>query len=249
MTTYFVQMPEWLLAAAVRRMPVERGVWGAAMLAELAQLQQPTARWLFALSCLRVALFPPGGFPMNDRRKYWLTTIRAAACVGLLFMGMAAFLAFWDTPEIPPGKILISLLVFLGNWLLFTLILTPLVSGLRAGEPVAMKHLLNPFGAAILFGLLLIAPFAFMEYWNNPRIQSGEFRFPFLLFYAMWLPPTVFFLTATPIVRRLRAGESILAHPMALLLRVGFLVFLAISWAGIIRNEMPCFLGGVPGCD
>ena len=59
MTAYFSQMPERLLTAVVRHMPAERGVWGAAMLAELAQLQQPAARWQFALGCARVALFPP----------------------------------------------------------------------------------------------------------------------------------------------------------------------------------------------
>jgi hypothetical protein len=247
----FTQIPERLLAWAVRRMPAERREWGAAMLAELAQLRHPATRWQFALSCVRVALFPPrrGGFLMDERRKYWLTTVRAAALFGLLMMGTAAFLAFWDTSEIPPGKIPISLLVFCGNWLVFTLILIPLVSGLRAGEPVVMKHLLLPFGAAALFGLLLITPFAYMEYWNNPRIQSGEFRFPFMLFYALWLSPTVFFLAAIPIVRRLRAGESILSHPIPLLLRVAFLALLTLGWVGLLRDQMPCFLGGVPGCD
>lgn len=49
--------PSLLLSFAVRRMPTERGEWGAAMLAELAQLQQPFARWRFALGCMRVALF------------------------------------------------------------------------------------------------------------------------------------------------------------------------------------------------
>ena len=51
--------PTLLLTSAVRRMPAERDEWGAAMLAELAQLQQPFARWRFALGCTRVALFPP----------------------------------------------------------------------------------------------------------------------------------------------------------------------------------------------
>ncbi len=250
-TGFFTQIPERLLATAVRHMPAERSEWGAAMLAELAQLRHPVTRWQFALSCVRVALFPPhrGGLLMNERRKYWFANFGVAAFFGLLMMGIAAFLVFLDTPETPPGKTLISLLVFGGNWLIFTLILTPIVSGLRADEPVVMKHLLIPFGAAVLFGLLLIAPFAFMEYWNNPRIQSGEFRFPFMLFYALWLSPTVFFLAATPIVRRLRAGESILAHPLPLLLRVALLAFLAIGWITLLGDQMPCFLGGVPGCD
>ncbi len=51
--------PGLLLTIAVRRMPAERCEWGEAMLAELAQLQNPSARWRFALGCVCVALFPP----------------------------------------------------------------------------------------------------------------------------------------------------------------------------------------------
>lgn len=51
--------PGRLLASAVQRMPEERRDWGAAMLAELGQLQRSSSRWWFALSCVRVALFPP----------------------------------------------------------------------------------------------------------------------------------------------------------------------------------------------
>jgi hypothetical protein len=52
-------LPRRLLTRAVRRMPAARAEWGAAMLAELAQLRHPLTRWQFALGCLRVALFPP----------------------------------------------------------------------------------------------------------------------------------------------------------------------------------------------
>jgi hypothetical protein len=53
-------IPSRLLAAVVGRMPDDRREWGDAMLGELAQLQGSTRRWSFAVSCLRVALFPPG---------------------------------------------------------------------------------------------------------------------------------------------------------------------------------------------
>jgi hypothetical protein len=47
-------IPRLLLTVAVRRMPVERREWGEAMLAELAQLQNKSTRWRFALGCARV---------------------------------------------------------------------------------------------------------------------------------------------------------------------------------------------------
>jgi hypothetical protein len=80
-------MPKLLLTLAVRRMPADRGDWGAAMLAELAQLQHPATRWQFALGCTCVALFPPGqGGLMNNTIKTITTNSRAAALVGLLFI-------------------------------------------------------------------------------------------------------------------------------------------------------------------
>ncbi len=244
-------LPEKLLGAALRWMPEERSEWGAAMLAELAHLQQPRARWQFAWGCARVALFPPrrGGFFMNDRMKHWRTSLGVAAIFSLLINGTLMLLAFFsDNPEIQAGGPPVPLLDFFRNWLVLSLIFTPIVSGLRANQSTSMKHWLIPLSTATLFGLLLIAPFAFMEWSNNPGVRSGEFAFPFTLFFGMWLAPTVFFLNATPIVRGLRAGEAILAHPVSLLLRVAFLAFLAIGWLSLLRDQMPCFRG-VPNCD
>jgi hypothetical protein len=182
--------------------------------------------------------------------KHWRTTFGVAALFSLLLNGLLSSLAFFSgNPEVQSGEGPMPFLDFFRNSLVLTLIFVPIVSGLRGGEPVSVKHWLRPLGAAVLFGLLLIAPFALMEWLNNPRIQSGEFSFPVTLFFGLWLMPTVFFLMATPVVRGLRAGEPILAHPFALLLRVVILAFVAIGWVNLLRDQMPCFLGGVPGCD
>lgn len=63
--------PGRLLAAAARQMPEERRDWGAAMLAELNQIQGLSERWWFALGCIRVALFPPA-------TKEWLPGVLGA---------------------------------------------------------------------------------------------------------------------------------------------------------------------------
>ncbi|MDX2042601.1 MAG: hypothetical protein SF097_15375 [Acidobacteriota bacterium] len=246
------KLPEKLLGAALRWMPEERSEWGAAMLAELAHLQHPRARWQFAWGCARVALFPPRRvvFRMNDRMKHWRTTFGTAALFSFLIVVVNTFLLFMtDNPETHPGLHEFQFyLDFFRGWFLNTLVLTLIVSGLRASQSTSMKHWLIPLSTATLFGLLLIAPFAFMEYWNNPGIRSGEFAFPFVLFFGLWLSPALFFLAATPIVRRLRAGEAILAHPIPLLLRVAFLAFLVLGWVSLLRDQMPCFRG-VPNCD
>jgi hypothetical protein len=48
-----------LLAATAAMLPEERRDWGAAMIAELAQVRDRSARWWFATGCATVALFPP----------------------------------------------------------------------------------------------------------------------------------------------------------------------------------------------
>jgi hypothetical protein len=83
--------PGLLLTRAVRLMPAERGEWGAAMLAELARLQHPTTRWRFALSCARVALFPPRKdgvlqTVMNYKLEGIIATLGSAALIGLILV-------------------------------------------------------------------------------------------------------------------------------------------------------------------
>lgn len=187
---------------------------------------------------------------MNDRMKHWLTNVGIAALFSLPVQVIIEFLVFYsDGAATHPGRFSFPFPDFFRGWLLGTFVFTFIVSGLRAEKTMGTKHLLTTFGAAVLFGLLLIAPFAWMEWSNNPRIQSGEFKFPFALFFGLWLMPVVFFLGAMPIVRTLLAGEAILAYPRALLLRVALLAFVAIGWVNLVRDQMPCFLGGVPGCD
>ena len=240
--------PLWILTAAVSRMPAERGEWGAAMRAELAHIQCPRKRWQFACGCARAALFPPGngGFPMNDRMKHWLWAFAASAVFVLLVIGTNAYLETRERPQIRPGHMALRLIA---QWLISTVVFTAIVYRRGAGEPQQMRSWFTTFGAAALFGLLAAGPFAFLEVWNNPRIRSGEFEFPFKLFLGLWTLPMMLFLTTTPIVRGLRAGEGVLAQPIAFALRATFLAFVSAMWLFRLWDQMPCFLGGVPGCD
>jgi hypothetical protein len=78
--------PQKLLDVALRWMPEERREWGLAMQAELAQLRHPAARWQFALSCVRVALFPPDPGGPNVMLKSMLGTLTAAALIGFVLL-------------------------------------------------------------------------------------------------------------------------------------------------------------------
>jgi hypothetical protein len=183
---------------------------------------------------------------MNERLKHGLPVFGAAAVLALLFAGPAAVRNGWDQP-IRMGDVQIGILP--GGWLVIAVVFTLIAYRRAAGKPERMRDWLMTFGAAALFGALAVAPFAFMEVWNTPGIRSGELAFPFALFHGMWLFPTMLFLGVTPIVRGARAGESVIAHPIALVLRTAFLTLVAAGWLFLLWDQMPCFLGGVPGCD
>ena len=169
-----------------------------------------------------------------------------AAILALLFVGPVAVAHGWDQP-IRMGRFTIGLLPV--GWLIFALIFTLIAHRRTVGEPQRITHWLMTFGAAALFGVLAVSPFAFMEVYNNPGIRSGEFAFPYALFHGMWLFPTMLFLAATPIVHGVRAGERVTAHPITLILRIAFVTLVATGWLFMLWDQMPCFLGGVPGCD
>lgn len=51
-----------------------------------------------------------------------------------------------------------------------------------------------------------------------------------------------------PMVREARAGNSLIANPFSLVLRVAVLILIAWLWIGSVVDQMPCF-PGVPNCD
>ena len=108
-----------------------------------------------------------------------------------------------------------------------------------------MKNsLIHPRSAALI-SLLLVFPFMILELINRRNFHEG---FPVTLFVVMWLLPMMFILTVMPIVRNVRAGNSIVANPINLVLRAVFLALIALMWMGILIDQMHCFLG-VPNCD
>lgn len=130
-------LPDRMLAWAVRRMPAERREWGVAMLAELAALRRPATRWRFALSCTRVALFPPrsGGF-MRDYLKQSITTFGLAALGSLLFIMPLAWLEIRNYPPVARDWREFPIPLFIVLWLLpavFIFTLAPLARTVRAG--------------------------------------------------------------------------------------------------------------------
>jgi hypothetical protein len=108
-----------------------------------------------------------------------------------------------------------------------------------------MQTILTNLRSPSIISFLLILPLMIMEVVNRRNFNEG---FPIPLFVFMWLLPMLFILTVMPIVRNVRSGNSIIANPVILLLRVVFLAFIVWMWFGILIDQMPCFLG-VPNCD
>ncbi len=169
--------PERLLAAAVRLLPKDLRDWGFAMLAELEQLRDPFSRWLFALGCARVALFPPRrSVSIQIIGNYRMLNItdkpRAAALVGfLLAMPLTlllsifiykiepfhGFLKHWFTEVDGVRMNTLSQIVMIVALFLLPLgliiNLASILRTMRAGNSV-MTNPINLLLAVVLFGYL-----------------------------------------------------------------------------------------------
>ena len=112
-----------------------------------------------------------------------------------------------------------------------------------------LVRLTNPCLAAPLVGAVLLLPLLLLEF----RYCAASFsNFPYLLFVVLWLLPTAFLLTLTPILGttgNVRSGiDRLAAYPVTLVLRVASLALLVVLWVSLIQDQLPCFLG-VPNCD
>ena len=106
-----------LLAVTVATLPEERRDWGAAMMAELSSLTDSTARWRFAVSSARAALFPPIDVrrPATGRLGAVVAVLGVIGCVvAAAYLG----LAYPGTVEV---TFLAVLVVFLAAGLSLTL--------------------------------------------------------------------------------------------------------------------------------
>jgi hypothetical protein len=110
-----------------------------------------------------------------------------------------------------------------------------------------MKSIMTNLGLAALISFILVLPFAILEFLFN-TITKQNAPGLIVLFGLLWLLPMAFIVILVPMVRTVRAGNSIMANPLNLLFRVASLALIAMLWGGILIDQLPCFLG-VPNCD
>ena len=129
---------------------------------------------------------------------------------------------------------------------------------------VAIKNIFTNPRAAALIGLILSLPLPFvlliarfeieplqsyLKYWfmepGSPR--NSTFAIIFFL-SSLLLLPVAAVITLRPVVRGLRAGNSITANSANLLLGAAIFVFLTTIVGIFIVDQYPCWIG-VPNCD
>jgi hypothetical protein len=110
-----------------------------------------------------------------------------------------------------------------------------------------MSNITTDLRWAAVFGFALMLPLLILEALNNPITRQNAPGLA-LLFGVMWLLPAVFVVVLMPLARSVRSGHGVMASPVSLALRVGFLAFVAVVWTWALADQLPCFLG-VPNCD
>ena len=110
-----------------------------------------------------------------------------------------------------------------------------------------MKNITRLIRLAALISFALVLPFAILESLNQSVTRQNAPGL-IVLFGLLWLLPMVFIVILVPLVRTVRAGNSVIVRPINLVLRLASLAFITMIWTGVVMDQLPCFLG-VPNCD
>ena len=199
--------------------------------------------------------------------KTVLKTSASSALIGLLLILPFGIMEVVNRREFQEGFPFALFFALWINLFAISLILLPVVLGRRAGKsdtadrvPAQGNTLLtNPRSAALISVVLILSPFVL--YWldslgwvpvqarlNGPNPE--QLFVPGLLINLglFFLPVAGGIIARGPVVRTLRAGGGLFAHPVNLVIVVLLLSVFAFGVASLIIDQWPCFIG-VPNCD
>jgi hypothetical protein len=153
--------PAWLLAAATATLPDDRRDWGAAMAAELTQVQDRPARWRFAAGCARAAVFPPGG--------NWAVV----GVAGTIVVAALVTTALATGAALPAGRVFtLTLVGLVGGLAMLTVARSGRVGG--AGPGVAIAGLaLAGIAACVAFATYYLAEYPLHHRVHPPATLSS----------------------------------------------------------------------------
>lgn len=160
--------------------------------------------------------------------------------------------------------------LFFAMWLnvfAVSVITLPILRGRRTGNqdtadaiPAQGNTLFTkPGSAAILSILVFLTPgiFPLLEaigllsldrLFNGPNPEVTYLPGLFLTISLIFFPITAGVIAGRPIVNTLRAGGSLFAHPINLILVVLIACLFAFGFGTLLIDQWPCFIG-VPNCD
>ena len=153
------------------------------------------------------------------------------------------------------------------NLFAISLILLPIVRGRRTGNhdmanPVPAQGntlLTNPRSAAMISVALFLSPGILLllnslgwlsldRLFNGPNPEVAYLPGQLMSLGLILFPVAAGIIAGRPIVSTLRAGGSLFAHPINLIIVVFISSTFAIGFASFIIDQWPCFIG-VPNCD
>jgi hypothetical protein len=153
------------------------------------------------------------------------------------------------------------------NLFAFILILLPLVPGRRAAsqavQPPAPPQnetlLTRPVSAAVIGVILFLFPgiIAWLDslgwepvryLFNGPDPEQAYLPGMFFSLLFLSFPAAGGVIARGPVLRTLRVGGRLLAHPLNLIIAVFIASAFGIGLANLVVDQWPCFIG-VPMCD
>ena len=155
------------------------------------------------------------------------------------------------------------------NLFAISLILVPIVRSRRTrNHDVADRRptqgntlLTNPRSAAIISIVLILLPFILSwldslswvpldldRLFNGPNPEQPYVPGQIIALSLFAIPVAAGIIAGGPIVRTLRAGGSLFAHPLNLIIVAFISATFAIGFASFLIDQWPCFIG-VPNCD
>ena len=153
------------------------------------------------------------------------------------------------------------------NLFAISLILLPIVRGRRTGNhdmanaipAQGNTFLTNPRSAVIISVIVFLSPGIFPlldsvgwlsldRLFNGPNPEVAYLPGMFMSLGLILFPVVAGIIAGGPIVRTLRAGGSLFAHPINLIIVVVISFLFAAGVVSLIVDQWPCFIG-VPNCD
>lgn len=196
-----------------------------------------------------------------------LGTLGSSALISFLFIIPFMVMEVVNNRNLNEGFPFALFFILWLNLLAVILILLPIVRARRAGipdmaNPVPMqgKALLTNPRPALMISVVLIIFTVLLSLlsslgWepldrliNGPNTEQPYLPGQIIVIALISIPIAAGIIAGRPIVDTLRAGGSLFAHPVHLLIVVVLSFLFAAGVIGLIVDQWPCFMG-VPNCD